>query len=278
MPGTRSSVCGCAEPGESHRARVGKERAPKPCVAVKICISRLQQGSRTTSDNPMIVSVVVPGYADPDVLDILRDSPPECRESVGVLLSISASSGREDCVLEPSGAREASVKGEFQEKSDRVLHCWPPRIGPSPGKLLIYPQRSVQVDRRAKEAVGNVLENVRFSGFKKQQMCLGLFALCDEKGMLCQVARIYYELLKSTKIPAQDRVCHDKSFFLGMRLLRFLRNTTTPQIPEPPANIAEPPGCIFVPSLFCCAICALSSMCAYCLCHLGVCTHGPELP
>ena len=50
---------------------------------------------KSTAENPLdtkaFARIVVPGYADPDVLDIRRDSPTACREAINVLLAISAS-------------------------------------------------------------------------------------------------------------------------------------------------------------------------------------------
>ena len=48
---------------------------------------------KCTAENPLDTKasarIVVPGYADPDVLDIRRDSPTACREAISVLLAIS---------------------------------------------------------------------------------------------------------------------------------------------------------------------------------------------
>ena len=55
---------------------------------------------RSTADNPpdtkASTRIVLLGYADPDVLDIRRDSPTACREAINVLLAIGASKGREN--------------------------------------------------------------------------------------------------------------------------------------------------------------------------------------
>ena len=73
---------------------------------------------------------MVPGYADPDVLDIRRDSPNACREARSVLLALSASKGREKLTLLAADVQAAFLKGEIQDKG-RVLYCWPPKNGPA---------------------------------------------------------------------------------------------------------------------------------------------------
>ena len=58
-----------------------------------------------------------PGYADPDVLDIRRDSPTACRDAINVLLSIKCQQGtREVGSLLTADVQAAFLKGEFQEK------------------------------------------------------------------------------------------------------------------------------------------------------------------
>ena len=57
--------------------------------------------------------IVVLGYADPDVLDIRRDSPTACREAINVLLAVSASKGREKWVLLTADVHAAFLKGQF---------------------------------------------------------------------------------------------------------------------------------------------------------------------
>ena len=88
--------------------------------------------SKSTAENPLDTEasarIVVPGYADPNVLDIRRDSPIACREAIGVLLAIGACKGREKWVLLTVDVQAAFLKGEFQDK-DRVLYCWPPKNG-----------------------------------------------------------------------------------------------------------------------------------------------------
>ena len=72
---------------------------------------------KSTTENPVDSKVsarsVVPGYADPAVLDIRRDSPTACREAIGVLLAISASKGREKWVLLTADVQAAILKREF---------------------------------------------------------------------------------------------------------------------------------------------------------------------
>ena len=46
-------------------------------------------------DIQALVRIVVLGHADPDVLDIRKDSPTACREAINVLLAIFASKKRE---------------------------------------------------------------------------------------------------------------------------------------------------------------------------------------
>ena len=79
---------------------------------------------KSTAENPLdfkaSARIVVPGYADPDVLDNRRDSPTACREAINVLLAISASEGREKWALLTVDVQAAFLKGELQDK-DRVL-------------------------------------------------------------------------------------------------------------------------------------------------------------
>ena len=59
-----------------------------------------KNGGKSTAENPVDTKasarIVVPGYADPDVLDIRRDSPTACREAINFLLAVSVSEGREN--------------------------------------------------------------------------------------------------------------------------------------------------------------------------------------
>ena len=55
-----------------------------------------QSTAENALDTKASARIVLPGYADPDVLDIRRGSPTACREAINVLLAISASKGREN--------------------------------------------------------------------------------------------------------------------------------------------------------------------------------------
>ena len=89
-------------------------------------------------DTKASACIVVLGYADPDVLDMRRDSPTACREAINVLLAISASKGRDKWALLTTVVQAAFLKREYQDK-DRVMYCWPPKNGPGlqPGSLLL---------------------------------------------------------------------------------------------------------------------------------------------
>ena len=58
---------------------------------------------KSTAENPLDTKasarIVIPGYADPDVLHIRRGSPTARREAINFLLAISASKGREKWAL-----------------------------------------------------------------------------------------------------------------------------------------------------------------------------------
>ena len=88
-----------------------------------LCLLTKNEG-KSTAENPLDIKasarIVVPGYADPDVLDNRRDSPTACREAINVLLAISASEGREKWALLTADVQAAFLKGELQDK-DRVL-------------------------------------------------------------------------------------------------------------------------------------------------------------
>ena len=103
--------------------------------------SLTENDGKNPLDTKASARIVVPGYADPDVLDFRRDSPTACREAINVLLAISASKGREKWALLTADVQAAFPKGEFQDK-DRVLYFWPPKNGPAlqgvkPGSLLL---------------------------------------------------------------------------------------------------------------------------------------------
>ena len=91
-----------------------------------------KNGGKSTAENPLgtkaSARIVVPGYADPQVLDIRRDSPSACREAISVLLAIGT--GRANWTLLTADVQAAFPKGEFQDK-DLVLCCWQPQNGPA---------------------------------------------------------------------------------------------------------------------------------------------------
>ena len=64
------------------------------------CVLVDKNEGKSTAENPSdtmaSARILLPSYADPDVLDIRRDSPTACREAIHVLLAISASNGREN--------------------------------------------------------------------------------------------------------------------------------------------------------------------------------------
>ena len=136
---------------------------------------------KSTAENPLDVNAcvrnVVPGYADPNVLDIRRDSPTACREVINVLLTISASDGREKWVRLTADVQAAFLQGAFQDK-DRVLYCWSPRNGPAlpgvqPGSLRLILKGAFGLNdapRKWWEKISKVLVQIRF---RKQRMCLG---------------------------------------------------------------------------------------------------------
>ena len=86
--------------------------------------------TKTRARAQLSARIVGPGYADPDVLDIRRNSRIACRDAINVLLAISASKGREKWALLTADVQAAFLKREFQDK-DRVLYCWPPKNGPA---------------------------------------------------------------------------------------------------------------------------------------------------
>ena len=69
----------------------------------------------STADNPSDTKAsarfVVLGYADPDVLDIRRNSPTFCREDINVLPAIGASKGREKWASLTADVQAAFLKG-----------------------------------------------------------------------------------------------------------------------------------------------------------------------
>ena len=104
-----------------------------------LCLFTNNEG-KSTAENPLDTKasarIVVPGFADLDVLDIRRDSPTACREALSVLLAINASKGRAKWTLLTADVQAAFLEGEIQDK-DRVLCCRPPKNGPAlPGVQL----------------------------------------------------------------------------------------------------------------------------------------------
>ena len=131
MAGKRSSDDNTSSRSQSHLANFEETGFAGPRHAVTVCAGGQNEG-RSTAGNPVDTKesarIVVPGYADPDVLDIRTDPPTACREAINVLLAIHAYRGREKWVLLTADVQAAFLKGELQDK-DRVLFCWPPRNG-----------------------------------------------------------------------------------------------------------------------------------------------------
>ena len=146
---------------------------------------------KSTAENPLDTKASVRIVADPDVLDIRRDSPTACREASGVLRAISASKGRGKWMLLRADVQVAFLKGEFQDK-DPVLCCSSPKNGPAlpgvqPGSLLLILKGVLGLNdapHRWWEKISKVLVQV---GFGKQRMCLGLFTLHSPAGVLSGV-------------------------------------------------------------------------------------------
>ena len=88
---------------------------------------------------------MVPGYADPDVLTIRRDSPTACSEAISVLLAISAGKGREKWVLLTVDVQAAFLKGEFESCTVATENS-PALPGVQPGSLLLIPKRSYGIE------------------------------------------------------------------------------------------------------------------------------------
>ena len=124
---------------------------------------------KSTAENPSDTKasarIVVPGYADPDVLDIRRDSPTACREGINVLLAISANKRREKWALLTADVQATFLKGEFQHK-DRFLDCWPPKKRAcfprsSAWQFVAHPERSLWIERCTSQVVGEIFQNTR---------------------------------------------------------------------------------------------------------------------
>ena len=65
--------------------------------AVTVCFHRQKNEGKSTTENLLDTKasarIVIPGHADPDVLDIRRDSPTACREAISVLLDYQCQQG-----------------------------------------------------------------------------------------------------------------------------------------------------------------------------------------
>ena len=135
--------------------------------------------------------------ADPDVLDIRRDSLTACREAISVLLAVSASEGREKWTLLTADAQASFRKGECQDEV-RVLCCWPPKNGPAlpgvqPAILLLFPKGLFGLNdapRKWWEKISKVLVQV---GFRKQRLRLGLVTLHSSAGVLSGVICLHVD-------------------------------------------------------------------------------------
>ena len=137
------------------------------------------------------------GYADPDVLDIRRDSPTACPEAFNVLLATSASKGREEWVLLTADVQAAFLNGEFQDY-DRVLYGWQPKNGPAlrgvqPGNLLLILKGVFGLNDAPSKWWANVSKELVQIGFRKQRMCLGLFMLHSPEGVLSGVICLHVD-------------------------------------------------------------------------------------
>ena len=95
-----------------------KARVARPRHAGKVCARGQQHEGKRTAENPLDVEacarIVAPGYVDPDVLDIGRDSATALRDAINVSLAISASEGREKWALLTADVQAATLKGEFR--------------------------------------------------------------------------------------------------------------------------------------------------------------------
>ena len=77
--------------------RTLKKQGLQDRVMQSRCVFVDKNEGNSTAEDPLDTKasarIVVPGYADPDVFDIRRDSPTACREAI--MLAVSASKGRE---------------------------------------------------------------------------------------------------------------------------------------------------------------------------------------
>ena len=138
---------------------------------------------KSTAENPSDTKasarIVVRKYADPDVLDVRRDSPTACREAINVVLAISARKVREKWALLTADVQAAFLKGEFA-----TLKNGPALPGVQTGSLLLILKRVFGLSdapRKWWEKISKVLVQI---GFRKQRMCLGLFTLHSQAAAL----------------------------------------------------------------------------------------------
>ena len=166
--------------------------------------------------------MVVPGYADPDVLDIRRDSPTACREAINVLLAISASKGRQKWVLLTVDVQAAFLKGKFQDM-DRVLYCWPPKNGPAlpgvqAGNLLLILTGAFGLNDALRKWWVKISKVLIQIGFRKQRMCLGLFTLHSPAGVLNAVVCLHVDDMLGTGSDRFELKLKELEKLVGIRL------------------------------------------------------------
>ena len=114
VAGKRSSNGNTSGGSQSHLANTEEKRFARSCDAVADCSRGQKNKGKSTAEKPSDTKssarIVVPGHADPAVLDFRRDFPTTCREAIW--LSVPARD-------EQSGQR--FLNGDFQDK-DRVLY------------------------------------------------------------------------------------------------------------------------------------------------------------
>ena len=135
--------------------------------AVTVCARGQKQGKSTAenhSDTQASARNVVPGYADPNVLDIRRDHQTlVAKPSMSCWPSVPVKD--EKMGITDADVQAAFLKGEFQDE-DRVLYCWPPKNGTAlpgvqPGSLLLILKRvfgSNDAPRKWWEKISEVLK------------------------------------------------------------------------------------------------------------------------
>ena len=170
------------------------------------CVLVDKNEGKSTAGNPLDTKasarIVVPGYADPDVLDIRRDSPTACREAITVLSAISDGKGREKWAILTADVQAAFLKGEFQDR-DRVLYCWPPENGPAlpgvqPDSLLLILTGVLELNDAPRKLWENFFKVLVQIGFWIQRMCLGLFTLHSPAGTLSGVICLHVDDMLGT--------------------------------------------------------------------------------